>query len=196
MKTTFPTLLASALLLGSVCAASAAPPNAYLVVPGHRIGHTLLGADGKRTLAALPKPTHSDAGMSQQYFVWTSPASHGKPHTLYIHAVDKGALDAKPTDGLTIDTIRVTSPAFATKDGLHVGSTLSQIRHQFPHLRSTSRFTNPSHTLYDDKSRGIAFEFASRPKPNSRAIAVTVHTPGHPATATAYQVRETLKMAR
>lgn len=189
MKNTFTPLLLSALLLGSVCAASATPLNAYLVVPGHRIGHTLLGRDGARTLASLPKPTGSDAGMSQRYFAWTSPAAHGQPHTLYIHATHNGLTDVKPLDGLTIDTVRVTSPAFATQRGLHVGSTFAQIQRWFPHLRSI----NSAHTLYDDKARGIAFEFASRPKPSSRAIAVTVHTPGQAATATAYQVRETLK---
>ncbi len=192
MMNTFAALVLSALLLGSASAASAAPPNAYLVVPGHRIGHTLLGSDGQYTLAALPKPTRSDAGMSQEYFVWTSHAAHGQPHTLYIHATHNGATNVKPLSGLTIDTIRVTSPAFATQNGLHVGSTFAKIRHRFPHLRSV----NSAHTLYDDKSRGIAFEFARRPHASSRAIAVTVHMPGQAATATAYQVRETLKMAR
>lgn len=184
MKNTFTPLLLSALLLGTASAASAATPEAYLVVPGHRIGHTLLGRDGARTLAALPKPTRSDAGASQRYYVWTSPSAHGKPHTLFVHAVTNGARNVKPVDGVTIDTVRVTSPAFATQSGLHVGSTLSQIRHQFPHLRSVKLFSNP-HTLYDDKARGIAFEFPAHPNASSRAIAVTVHTPGLAATTTA-----------
>ncbi len=187
MKNAFTPLLLSAFLFGAAYVAPAAPPNAYLIVPGHRIGHTLLGRDGARTLASLPKPTHSDAGASQRYYVWASPAAHGKPHTLFVHAVANGARNVKPLDGVTIDTVRVTSPAFATQSGLHVGSTLSQIRHQFPHLRSVNLFKNP-HTLYDDKSRGIAFEFASHPNASSRAVAVTVHTPGQVATTTASEV--------
>ena len=173
------------------CVASAAPPDAYLIVPGHSIGHTLLGADGKRTLAALPKPYRSDAGASQRYYVWVSPVAHGKPNTLFVHAVANGALDFKPLDGVTIDTVRVTSPAFATRSGLHVGSTLSQIWHQFPHLRPA----NSDATLYDDKSRGIAFEFPAHPNASSRAIAVTVHTSGQIAGATAQQVNELLTEA-
>ena len=185
MNTPFAMLL-SGLLLGAACAASAAPSNALLIVPGHRIGHTLLGADGARTLAALPNPYRSDAGMSQRCYVWVFPVAHGKPHTLFIHAVANGTLNVKPLSGLTVDTIRVTSPRFATQNGLHTGSTLAQIRRQFPHLRSA----NTAHTLYDDKSRGIAFEFVHRPAANSRAIAVTVHTPGQSAATAASPVNE------
>lgn len=168
---------------------AAAPSNALLIVPGQRIGHTLLGHDGAFTLAHLPKPTRSDAGMSQQYFVWVSPAPHGTQNTLFVHATDNGALNVKPLSGLTFDTVRVTSPSFATQTGLHVGSTLAQVRRQFPHLQSA----NADQTLFDDKSSGIAFEFASHPDSNARAISVSVHTPGQPATATKKQVSELLK---
>lgn len=165
------------------------PPNAYLIVPGHRIGHTLLGHDGAYTLTCLPKPARSDAGMSQRRYVWTSPAAHGTRNTLFVHAVSNGALNVKPLSGLTFDTIRVTSPRFATKTGLHVGSTLAQIRHQFPHLRPA----NPDATLYDDKKRGIAFEFARRPEADTRALAISVHPSGKFYPVTARQVQELLQ---
>jgi len=187
MKNTSTTLLLSALLLGASSAASAAPLNAYLVVPGHRIGHTLLGSDSARTLASLPKPTRSEGAASNRYYVWDAPAAHAQPHTLFVHAVTNGSLRFKPLDGVTIDTVRVTSPAFATQSGMHVGSTFAQILHQFPHLRSVNLFKDP-HTLYDDKARGIAFEFAAHPKASSRALAVTVHTPGQAARTTAADI--------
>lgn len=179
----------AALTLNAAAPVLAAPSNAFLVVPGHRIGHTLLGHDGSDMLAHLPKPTRSDAGMSQQYFVWVSPAAHGTQNTLFVHAVDNGVLNVKPLSGLTLDTIRVTSPSFATQNGLHVGSTLAQIRRQFPQLRPA----NSDATLYDDKKSGIAFEFARRPDAGTRAIAVSVHTPGQSAEATAQQVDELMK---
>ena len=182
-------LALAALTFSTAAPALAAPSNAFLVAPGHRIGHTLLGSDGTRTLAALPKPYRSDVGMSQRYYVWTSPAAHGEPHTLFVHAVSNGALNVTPLSGLTLDTIRVTSPRYATKAGLHVGSTLAQIRHQFPQLRSA----NSDATLYDDKKRGIAFEFARRPDASTRAIAVMVHTPGKFYPVTARQVRAVLQ---
>ncbi|MDQ2800675.1 MAG: hypothetical protein M3Y13_13685, partial [Armatimonadota bacterium] len=148
----------------ALCTCAAAAParsGDFLIVPGQRIGRTLLGSQGSRMLSHLPTPTRSDGGMSQQYLVWLSSASRrGRRDTLFIHTVRNGELTVKPLDGVTIDVIRVTSPVFATQSGLHVGSPLAQIQHQFPHLRSANRFTNPSHTLYDDKSRGIAFEFA------------------------------------
>ena len=168
-----------------------APPNSFLVVPGHRIGHTLLGHDGAYTLAHLPKPARSDAGMSQRQYVWTSSAAHGTQNTLFVHAVSNGALNVKPLSDLTIDTIRVTSPSFATKTGLHVGSTLAQLRRQFPHLRPT----NSDGTLYDDQKRGITFEFARRPEADTRAIAVIVHPSGRFHPVTARQVRALLEEA-
>ncbi len=186
----YTTVLAlAALTLSAAAPVLAAPSNAFLVVPGHRIGHTLLGHDGAYMLAHLPEPARSDAGMSQRHFVWTSPAAHGTQNTLFVHAVSNGALNVKPLSGLTFDTIRVTSPSFATQNGLHVGSTLAQIQRLFPHLRPA----NSDATLYDDKKRGIAFEFARQPGANTRAIAISVHTPGQGGGTTAQQVCELLK---
>ena len=43
--------------------------------------------------------------------------------------------------------------------------------------------------------RGIAFEFPAHPNASSRAVALTVHTPGQPVTATEQQVNELVQEA-
>jgi len=135
--------------------------------------------------------------MSQRYLVWVSPAPTGGLYTLFLHTTQNGVLDVKPLNGLTIDCIRVTSPHFVTRDarapgdGLHVGSTLAEIRRRFPRVRPVPQVP----MLYDDTRGGIAFEFARPAAPNSCAIAVMIHPPSSPFLflANARQVRDLLQ---
>lgn len=183
----------SLLLAVPPIALSAAPRGDLFIVPGKRIGLTPLGPQGSRTLDHMAKPHRSDGAMSQGYFVWVSHPQTGGPYTLFIHTTSNGALDVKPLNGLTIDCIRVTSPYFVTRaargDGLHVGSTLAQIRRRFPRVRPV----DGDRTLYDDARGGIAFEFARPAAPSSRAIAVMIHPPGDSQFADARQVRDLLQ---
>lgn len=182
-------------LAGSAFAAHAAPRGDLSIVPGRRIGLTPLGPQGRRTLDHMAQPYRSDGAMSQGYFVWVVKRRSDGPYTLFIHTTSNGALDVKPLDGVTIDCIRVTSPYFATRDvrgpgdGLHVGSTLAQIRRRFPRVRPS----DDTHTFYDDARSGIAFEFARPPAPTSQAIAVMIHPPGDSTLADARQVRDLLQ---
>ena len=181
------------LLAGSPFAACAAPAGDLLIIPGKRIGLTPLGPQGNRTLAHMTKPYRADAAMSQRFLVWIA-----GPYTLFIHTTSNGALNVKPLNGVTIDAIRVTSPYFAAHDarkpgdGVHVGSTLAQVRHWFPRVRPASSADSTT-TLYDDAQNGIAFEFDQPAAPNSRTIAVMIHPPGSPCFADARQVRDLLQ---
>ncbi len=191
------TRLLVALSLLPACAAPvlAAPSGDLFIVPGKRVGQTPLGPQGRRTLDHMVKPYRSDAAMSQGYLVWRAKSRSDGPYTLFIHTTSNGARDVKPLDGVTIDCIRVTSPYFVTRDmrepgdGLHVGSTLAQIRRRFPRARPAAA----TPTLYDDARGGIAFEFARPATLTSRAIAVMIHPPGSPSFADARQVRGLLQ---
>lgn len=144
-------------------------PRGLLIAPGHAIGLTPLGHHGAAALAKLPPPDASDVGMSQQRLVWISKTD--PKQSLYIHTVANGVINAKPTSGVTIDEIRVTSPEFRIADGLGSGSALAAIRKHFPHIRPSSR----DGKIYDDPRAGVAFEFAAKPKASSRCIAIIVH---------------------
>ena len=180
-------IIATVVLSGTVCCA--APQGAYIIVPGHSIGHISLGADGARTLSHLPQPFAHDEGMSQTEQVWVSGA-HGHRYTLFIHTASNGALDVKPADGVTIDVIRVTSPVYRTRGGIGPGSTLSRILHYFPGAKSSS-----SPAILDANAQGIAFEFPKAPKLSTECIAVTVHTPGVSNVPSAAQIAGLLQEA-
>ena len=179
--------LALAVSFCALAAAAPAIPGDFLIVPGQRIGQTPLGSQGSRTLSRLPRPYRHDVGMSQTYSVWVSHTLlQGRRNTLFIHTTSNGALNVKPLDGVTIDVIRVTSPRFQTTHGLHVGSTLAQIRRRFPRARAITGET----TIYDDMGGGIAFEFPHPPVSQSHSIAVMIHPSGESHTANARQVRD------
>lgn len=167
--------------------AAGAQPEDLLIVPGKQIGRVHLGADGDRTLAALPEPDAAEqvwARPEETEQLWMSHTPPRRHDTLYVHTTANSLLNVKPHGGTTIDLIRVTSPRFATGDGLHAGSTLMQIRRRFPHARpGDSRLF-----LYDEEHAGIAFEFAHPPSLNSRAIAVMIHPPGDPHLVTAQHI--------
>jgi hypothetical protein len=155
--------------LGLLSAPLRADP--YLIIPGVSIGQTHLGPNGAAFLKKLPKPDASNHGMMQGELVWTSHTEGKVLQTLYIHTTDNGATEALPKDGVTINEIRVTSAVYHTWGGLHTGSTFAAIRRQFP----GGREVNGKAGIYDDVSRGIAFEFAFG---SPRCIAITVHPKG------------------
>lgn len=163
-------VFAGVCLSTSVGAVSA---DRFLIVPGRSIGRTALGPDGAAQLRRLPPPTEQDDGMSQERMVWVSRA-HGRTDTLYLHLTQNGALDVRPLSGETIDTIRVTSSHFHTRDGISTASTLAQIRRRFPSVHPTFAETP---MLYDAPRRGISFEFARPVTPASQCIGITVYKP-------------------
>ncbi len=173
------TRLLTASVLAGLCgtaSVSAAPAGNFLIVPGHRVGQTALGPNGAAELNRLPTPAAEDNGMMQTHNVWVSHHS-GRTDTLYVHTVANAAIGdtpVKPADGVTIDTIRVTSPQFHTQSGISTRSTLAQIRRRFPDARA-DRF-NPQ--IYIDVRRGIVFELVRPLSPASRCIAISVFPPG------------------
>lgn len=171
-------------------AKAATVPAGLLIVPGRSIGQTALGPHGAAILAKLPKADASDVGMNQRRLVWISKS--GPRETLYLHTVNNGVIDAKPISGLTIDEIRVTSPDFRLASGLHTGSSLAEIRRQFPHIQRVSH--DPK--IYDDLRAGIAFEFATQPTESSRCTAIIIHPKGSRRVEGADVVRNIIKGGR
>jgi hypothetical protein len=90
---------------------------------------------------------------------------------------------------VTIDLIRSTVARFKTSDGSRAGSTLDEIRKNFPDAAPVEG----TPTIFDDVKRGIAFEFSAAPIGHSVCIAVMVHPEGHSNIATQEQVAEVLE---
>lgn len=163
-----------AALLGMISPALAKPAHSALIVPGRSIGKMSLGPNGTAVLKRFRKPDIADSGMSQTRQVWL--VKGNRKATLFIHTSANGALDVKPENGVTIDTIRTSSPSFRTVSGVAVGSTLAQVRRHFPRVRR-NRASNHA-VIYSDPRRGIAFEFASN-MATAHCIGITVFRPGH-----------------
>ena len=175
-------------LLASTGLANAGQTSDSLIVPGERIGQTHLGNDGAETLKHLPKPSGVDRGMSKTRQVWKSKPG-GPLETLFIYTVNNGAMDVEPSDGVTIELIRVTAKYFRTANGISTGSTLEQIRKAFPDAAPLVDVPN----IYDDLKEGIAFEFSNEPSSDSPCIAIMVHPPGESDVATQAQVASVLE---
>jgi hypothetical protein len=159
------------------------------IVPGASIAGVSLGPNGRQELKKLGKPYRIDRGMSQTRQVWKWSRPEGRLDTFFVHSVDNGVIDAKPADGLTIDLIRSTVARFKTSGGRRVGSTLDEIRKNFPDAAPVEG----TPTIFDDVKRGIAFEFSAAPIGHSVCIAVMVHPEGHSNIATQEQVAEVLE---
>jgi hypothetical protein len=182
------TLMGFMALLASTGLANAGQTSDSLIVPGERIGQTHLGNDGAETLKHLPKPSGVDRGMSKTRQVWKSKPG-GPLETLFIYTVNNGAMDVEPSDGVTIELIRVTAKYFRTANGISTGSTLEQIRKAFPDAAPLIDVPN----IYDDLKEGIAFEFSNEPSSGSPCIAIMVHPPGESDVATQAQVASVLE---
>ena len=157
-------------------ATSKAQLKTQLIVPGVRVGHLRLGHNGAAQLRQMAKPTAEDAGMSQTRQVWVS--KDKARNTLFLHTVSNGALNVAPLSGVTIDTIRVTSSFFHTRNGISTRSTLAQVKKAFPKMNhSLADGIGGKTVIYDDARHGIAFEFA-RESASARCIGITSYIAG------------------
>jgi hypothetical protein len=184
-------LLVSALTLFGALpfAISAELAEQELIVPGKSIGKTHLGSNGTAYLKDLPKPNASDPGMSQNRLIWVS-GNAPESNILFIHTVANGVIDAKPSEGVTIDEIRVTSKQFQTREEIKCGNTLAEIRKAFPDIQPAG---GASGSVYQDAAHGIAFEFDGTAKDDSSCIAITVFAPNAARVTTRDQIAGLLK---
>jgi hypothetical protein len=189
MKAVKTILLALMLPMANSAFAASAGTDETSIVPGASLAGVSLGASSEQELKKLGKPYRVDRGMSQTRQVWKRLRPDGRLETFFTHAVNNGAIDAQPADGVTIDLIRSTNAQFRTAAGIGVGSTLQRILDSFPGVVPVEG----TPTIFDDVKRGIAFEFSDAPAGHSICIAIMVHPPGKSNIATQEQVAEVLE---
>ena len=189
MKLLKAVLLALVVSIANHALADSIATDNLTIVPGSSIAGVSLGPNGLQELKKLGNPYRIDRGMSQTRQVWKWSRPEGRLDTFFVHTVNNGVIDAKPSEGLTIDLIRSTVARFKTSGGIGVGKTLDQIRKDFPDAAPVEG----TPTIFDDVKRGIAFEFSSAPIGHSICIAVMVHPQGQSKVATQEQVAEVLE---
>jgi hypothetical protein len=189
MKELKAVLLTLVLSIASHALADSMATENLTIVPGSSIAGVSLGPNALQELKKLGSPYRVDRGMSQTRQVWKWSRPEGRLDTFFVHTVNNGVINVKPSDGLTIDLIRSTVARFKTSGGIGVGKTLDEIRKDFPDASPV----DGTPTIFDDVKRGIAFEFSSAPIGHSICIAVMVHPQGQSHIATQEQVAEVLE---
>lgn len=126
-----------------------------LIIPGKSIGQTALNDNGADVIKRLGRPDAGDAAMGKSMSIWYADHDSTGYQTMIYTTRQMGTED----DVSRVKQIRITSPWFATKDNVHVGSTLQDIDGFYKTDRFAT-FNNKNKELYtifkDDI--GIAFE--------------------------------------
>ena len=131
-----------------------------LIIAGKSVGKVSLGTDASTLQNILGKPDMSDAAMGKAWITWygKKPNEHNNKTELDIYTAYKDTSMREQT----VQQIRTTSSFFSTADSVHVYSSLDDIKNKYA-VKKSARYNSDNRTIniYDDKSRGIAFEIAS-----------------------------------
>lgn len=127
---------------------SSASVDSTVIVPGHAVGPFVLGlpvpADVYERMG-LPEahtpPVPGPDGMDTGAYDWPS------------HGVRVKVNDGRSTEG--IFSVYLTSPKYATREGIGVGSTLVEVKAALPHGRREESF----HGDFDWQVSGMALSF-------------------------------------
>jgi hypothetical protein len=141
-----------------------------LIIPGESIGQTSINEDAATMVKRLGKPDAGDAAMGKALSIWYAGHDTTAHQTAIFSSRQMGTAD----EASRIKQIRVTSPEFVTKNGIHVGSDLKQIGQYFE-LKKVAHYAK-GETNYDisESKEGIAFET----DPSGKCVAIMVYPKG------------------
>ncbi|UYQ91248.1 hypothetical protein MKQ68_14230 [Chitinophaga horti] len=127
-----------------------------LIVPGQSAGQLHINGDAAKATRLLGKPDSTDAGMGKLLAVWFSQHHRGDDLTA-VYAERNMGVD----ETARIRMIRVTSPAYATAEGIHTGKSIADVRQHYQ-LTAEATFTHFDYryTVFGT-NEGIAFEINS-----------------------------------
>jgi hypothetical protein len=166
-----------------------APTPAQLVVPGRSIGSLRLGTDPAISLPPLGPSATTDGAMLKAWATWYG---QGKPASqLDVYTAPPPGDDGSHK---SVQVVRATSAFFRLANGLHNGSTLTQIKAAYGRLplAITYRLAAGTRYLYDDVAHGIAFE-TDGTAAGSHCRALIVHLPGRAVAQTNLPLASYLK---
>lgn len=166
-------MISGCLLLVTVSSGSgiASPSHDDVIVPGHKIGKVALHRSRQaiHTLLGKPRGTYPlPHDLLGDY--WQGHSGHTVRVFYHAHKVIQ---------------VSVTSPSFATAEGLTVTSSLEEVQRQYTKLKKFSYAVPGSGggviEYYDDVEQGIAFAFTSRALApvHVTLYAIMVHRSGH-----------------
>jgi len=151
-------------------------PN-KLIIPGERIGRAVLNSDADSLARLFGKPDMSDAAMGKAWLTWYSKNrdEHNNKTRLDIFTTYKDTSMREKT----VQQVRTTSSYFITKNGIHVYSSLEDIKSAFSKIHQVQQNGNDTRKfmMYDDVDNGIAFQIVTA---NNQSIckAILIHSKG------------------
>lgn len=165
----------------------------WLIVPGERVGKTLLGTDVQQVFKTLHQPDISDAAMGKAWSTW-----YGKDSTVMGQQTELNMYATYADTSMrwqSVQQVRTTSHHFKTADDIHVGSTSEEIQRAYPEVQKVASYFIQQQTvlLYDVVATGIAFEMADKGN-ISTCIGIIVHRAGKPVTAIYIMLHPDMKL--
>lgn len=161
---------ASVIMILTVGSCKKQPP--VTIVPGSRIHNIHMGETIDSVMFKLGKPQMGDAAMGHAWGFWLDTVKVTRSDTV-VHRMDVYfVVTGEYLGGIkTVHQIRTNNPNEYTAQGLHVGSTLDQIRRVYPKIgwsswrpyKKTDDITD-SVITYDAVSQGIAFDMVNSTK--------------------------------
>ncbi|WP_291910998.1 hypothetical protein [Chitinophaga sp. CB10] len=132
------------------------PDTTTLIMPGKRIGITVIQANADSLIRQMGHPDYSDAAMGTYLNTWYARHRDGIYQTSIFSQRNMGGPDEAITH---VKSVYVTSPAFRTTNGIGPGTPMAAIQHQYA-LTNTGTFVNGKDSLdvYEDIKSGISFE--------------------------------------
>ena len=152
------------------------------IIPGERIGKIALGQTPETFVHILGKPDSSDAAMGKAWMTWMGKRDeHNNKTELNVYVTYKDSTMKEKV----VKQIRTTSSSFSTREGIHVYSSLNEIKVKYADIKEAASFASATRhfIIYDDVDSGIAFDIVDA---NGQKICtgITVHPPGQPVTET------------
>lgn len=154
-------IIASCLSLLFVTTAAA---QNYEIVPGRRIGLIEIGMTRQAVHDKLGKPsgTYALRGRGYRGDYWFA---SDNSNTLRVFYNGAGR----------VFQISVTSPRFATPEGLTSASTLADVKRHYPNLKVLRMSARRDIDYYYDSARGIAFEFTDQMDAHSTSLSMRLY---------------------
>lgn len=157
--------------------APAQMPDSLLIKPGKSVGNINVGDDMGKLTIKLGQPDRTDAAMGSALFTWFT--AHDTANTrisTFGHRNFGGADESI----LHIKKILITSPRFATAEGIRCGSSRDSIVLFYKFTDSKIPVNGKDALLLADTDRGIGFELDST---GQRCKAIIIFKPRDSASA-------------
>jgi len=174
--------IACCLWLVGIVAIASSQIDPKRIEPGKQLGKLNIG-DLMEDMKWLKGADYRDTQTGREWLTWDAKKADPRNGNI-INSLDVFA-SMNDAGKYQIRLIRSTSPTFATKDKVKVGSTFQTIKQKFSKLAKLASYKSPQFSakvaVYDDAAAGVAFEFKTSSdgtvSNDDKCVSIWVHEP-------------------